>query len=169
MPRTYPQPREYPTDVIYKYPRKNRKINKELMYVDHAITATSQTASILINCTYPCTLVGLRWCLMMTNGSTASDNLLTWCIVKVPDTTSASTMSQTDETSFYRPEQDVLTFGLMAAEKSDGNRGPGFMYETGSIKTKRKMQANDDLTFLTKAINNTPVTVRGIIQFFLVV
>jgi len=167
MSKKYPQPHEYPT-VMYKYPRKNRKINKELIYIDHPITNTTQVASVLINITYPCTLVGLRWDLLYSCSST-SDVVVTWCIVKVPDTTSASTMSQTDETSFYRPENDVLTFGITGATSNDGNRGPGLEHVTGSIKTKRKMQVNDDLTFLTKAANTSVSTLRGIIQFFLVV
>jgi len=167
MPKTYPQPHEYPT-VMYKYTKKSRKINKELIYVDHAITNTTQVASVLINITYPCTLVGLRWDLHYVCSST-SDVVVTWCIVKVPDTTSASTMSQTDETSFYRPEADVLTFGILGATSNNGSRGPGMEHVTGSIKTKRKMQVNDDLTFLTKAVNTSTSTLRGIIQFFLVI
>lgn len=151
------------------FQKKKWKINKHLIYVNKSLSATTQSSTTLFTTTYPCTVMGLRWDGVFMSNSSVSDTFATWCIVVVKDTITESTMSQTDGSNFYRPEQDVLTFGVVVGTDSDGGVGPKGTHINGTVKTKRKLQTGDTLEFLIKPTSTNGCSIDVICQFFLMV
>ncbi len=146
--------------------RVARPIDKELKVVNQTAT-TTVTATTLKTTTFPGTGVGLRWSVGTQNSNTASDVVLGWAIVVIPDGEAANTPALSDGADFYTPEQNVLAFGMLRLKDYDaGGGGPiGENFE-GTTKTMRKLKSGDVLAFITLSSVAAAVQVDGVVQFF---
>ena len=146
--------------------RASRPIDKQIKVIDHSITA-SQDDTTLLDILFPATLVGLRWNLSYINQTTASNATFAWAIVVVRDGETASTMSiGTDGATFYAPEQNCLTFGIVRTRDADAtNADISFQWE-GSTKTMRKLSVGDELHWIGIGEVASQGEANGIIQFF---
>ncbi len=142
---------------------QKRPIDKGLIMVNQS-TSTSQVQSGLVGATFPCTVTGLRWSLAYS-GSSAASAFGMWAIIIVRDGLSASTLSFTDESTLYAPEQDVLAFGVLRAADTDGGTGPGQILIEGTTKTMRKLMGGDAILFITK-MNANAGSIVGCVQMF---
>ncbi len=142
-----------------------RPTDKELIFVSQTAT-TSNVATTLKTATFPCTIVGVRWSMSMSNNVSTGDTIVNWIIVLVHDGNSANTISQSNGADMYTPENDVMAFGTTILSDSDigaGNRTHNFK---GMTKTMRKMRQGDLLQFITLASAANSAIVRGVVQFF---
>lgn len=117
--------------------------------------------------TFPATVVGLRWSLSFSTNVTTADVRCYWAIVVIHDGLSAQTISTSDGSDFYTPEQDVLAFGVIDTTDYDNPAGPVAQNIEGSTKAMRKLKAGDKLSFITLNSIANGTLVRGAIQFFL--
>lgn len=155
-------------NTIFSAKRKP-KINKYLIFSDLSMAASTQTGTLLYTATYPCTLAGLRWDGVFLNTSATGDTVATWAITIERDNVATSTMAQSDAASFYQPEQDVMTFGVLVGTDRDGGTGPGYMKIGGNVKTKRKLQVGDEVRLICKPTTAQTCVMKTIVQFFLMV
>lgn len=144
--------------------RTKRPIDKQLISVSKT-TTTSQSGSTLYTTTFPGTVVGLRWDLACVSLTTSPFYLL-WAIVVVHDGNTATTMSGSDGTDFYTPEQDVLAFGIMRGSNTDG-AGPITDKDMGMTKTMRKLKQGDVLQLINLNSVANGASLQGIVQFFI--
>lgn len=146
--------------------RTRRPIDKQLKKV--TMTAgTSQVAITLYTCTYPGTLVGLRWYLSMVNSTAAAITNNQWAIVIVRDGLQASAMSFTDGSDMYTPEANVLAYGGSYLMENTGGAGPSMVKDQGSTKAMRKLQAGDLIQFIALSDVVSGAAISGTIQFFI--
>ncbi len=135
------------------------------MVVIKTIDFTTQVSiPIQVATVFPGTLTGLRWSLGFTNTAGTGIGAMFWCIVVVPQGTTASTMSTTNAATFYQPEQNILTFGAATTLTSVGAQN--VMFE-GSTKTMRKLKVGDTVTLLAVAQTNEKWSGHGVVQFFI--
>ncbi len=144
---------------------QRRPIDKDLIVVLKTISA-SQQASTLKTTTFPCTLVGLRWDLSLSTILTTTTSFAVWAIVIVTEGDSANAMSTSDASSFYTPEQNVLTFGISTFPDADVGNGPNVVNWNGNTKTMRKLKAGDTVQFIVQGSAAAQGSCHGIVQFF---
>lgn len=142
-----------------------RPIDKELIAVSQTLT-NSQSSTTLKTTTFPCTVVGLRWDLSGSSSLTTGPSRADWAIVVVHDGLSESTMSTSDGSDFYTPEQDVLAFGSGRIMDADGGAGNLQVHWSGTTKTMRKLKQGDVLKVISLASNANAGVFQGIVQFF---
>ena len=151
--------------------RSRRPIDKALVTVSKTGLASTQVSTDILAPNGACTVTGIRWSFnaWAEAAGSAGANLL-WSIVHVPDGYSASSMSATDATNFYEPEQNVLAFGAISVSTSASITGDGVSPTPieGSTKTMRKMKSGDKIIFI--AVPLTPgaetLAIRGVVQAF---
>ena len=141
-----------------------RPIDKELKFVAQTL-GTAQVTTVLKTTTFPCTITGLRWDMSATSNLTTGASTMVWAIVITRDGNAVSTMSQSNGSDFYTPEQDVLTFGVRSFPDADLN-GPLESHWVGSTKTMRKLKQGDVLNFIALGTAAAQGTVRSVVQFF---
>ncbi len=145
--------------------RSKRPVDKEMIFISHTAT-TSNTITVLKTTTFPCTIVGLRWDLAMRNILSTANPLVSWIIVVVHDGNTANTISQSNASNMYTPEQDVMAFGNLFLIDNDSGQGPTSVHVQGQTKTMRKLQAGDVLQFISFSDVANAANVRGTVQFF---
>ncbi len=143
--------------------RGKRPIDKDLIVVSQT-TTTSVVSTAMKTTTFPCTVVGIRWVITI-NALVASSQLVSWAIVITRDGDSVNTPSQSNGSSFYTPEQDVLMFGVSAVKSTGIDANQIWNFE-GSTKTMRKLKAGDVLNFITINSDVNGTQLDAIIQFF---
>lgn len=144
--------------------QKKPKIDKELVSQQLTTAQLAQSASTLYTTTYPFTLAGLRWSIVMrnTNAAPGEDAIGVWAIVRVPAGSTAQNIAQgAGVQTLYGDVKNVLAWG-------QGNATSGFFFEKeeGSTKTKRKMENGDKLQLLI--FNASPVAGDIIATYFVI-
>lgn len=138
-----------------------RPIDKALISVLKGILNSAQQTTTLATVSNACTICGLRWSLSIyQDGGTGHANGK-WAIVVVRDGNSANTISSTDGSSFYQPEQDCLAFGAWVIDNNSQTKD----FE-GNTKTMRKMLIGDQLIFVAMGGDTDTSAIRGVVQFF---
>lgn len=142
-----------------------RPVDKELIYVKLDNASTVSDTSELITATFPGTITGLRWEAEILNGSDAHAEY-GWAIVHVQDGNAPKALTNTDEASFYQPEQNVLAFGTGALGKY--GQGDARAVISGHTKTMRKLKQGDQMFLVLKNFVGGVGSIyfRGIVQFF---
>lgn len=144
---------------------KRRPIDKQLIGTNLTVS-NSNSATTLYTCTFPGTIVGLRWELSALTVITTGQTEMAWVIVVVPDGVSASTPSLSNGADFYTPEQHVLAFGVGAFADVDAGAGQVQQRWSGSTKTMRKLRAGDVLQLITIGDTANMANFFGVVQFF---
>ncbi len=142
-----------------------RAIDKDIKSVAVSST-TTQTVTTLKTTTFPCTVVGLRWEVNYLKNVTVNAATMYWAIVVVKDGNAASTIATSDGSTFYAPEQNVLSWGILSATDSDLASGPMIGAHSGSSKTMRKLAGGDLLQFITLSNIAASGDTRAVVQFF---
>jgi len=154
-----------------------RPIDKRIVIINQNMTAATQTQIGLYptggaGATFPGTITGLRWKIMINSTSTTVIPNVTWAIIKLRDGNTPTALSLTSGASAYNPEQDVMCNGWMTVD-SDNVGANNYSVHTpdmGHTKTMRKLMAGDNLTFIA-ATNFTPaagtvLNISGFVEFF---
>ncbi len=142
-----------------------RPIDKSLInIVLSSVVGSQQTVELQPTAPFPSTLTGLRWSLTCLNDAGTAETNLHWAIVFVPQGTTASTLSKSNEATLYSPEQNVLSFGVCSSLTSVGSQAISF---EGSTKTMRKFKVGDTLDFICLGVATNAWDVRGVVQFFM--
>jgi len=146
-----------------------RAINKQLVNTNISTIVAAQQASVLETFTFPVTLTGLRWDLTVLRSAGTAGNLsrLTWAIIMLPDSQSASTISLTNAGSMYQPEQHVLAYGTFISDGVSAAGAAGHIRSfSGSSKTMRKLQSGDILELIVFGTATEEHELFGTIQWF---
>lgn len=138
-------------------------MEKALINVDKSAVAAAQVNTTLVTVTFPCTIVGLRWDLSFTQDAGAGNGQYAAAIVVDREGQTANTLSLTDGSTLYQPEQDVMSY--FSGENAPAAVGNGRHY-VGSTKTMRKMMGGDRLQFIILGVATNTTSVHGTIQFF---
>lgn len=133
--------------------RDSMSVQKVLQVV-RLVTTTSQQISVVFAPDYPCTLMGIRWDGLMHSAS-AGAQAAYWALVRVRSGYSQSTISITDSTALYEPEEDVLAFGVAYTPDSD-QVGDSYPIR-GVSKARRRLMPGDTIVFCIRGVN----TVNG--------
>ncbi len=143
--------------------RVTRPIGKRLIYITLG-TISTQTNSVLITNTFPCTITGLRVEMKVLQDGGTAPGEYSWAIVIVKQGQTVPLFGTGNLSNFFVPETNVMLFGAGAHSRADGNNS-GTHYDNAT-KTMRKMQGGDTLQFICigKATNTSRFT--GCIQFF---
>jgi len=150
-----------PSRSTYQVSQK-RPIDKSLKTVSKTFASAGKQSTVLTTVTFPCTITGLRWELTATPGPVSA--YLNWAIVVVRDGNSVNDLATSDGSTFYEPEQDVLTFGTSLIFENDTNVGGVIRWE-GSTKSMRKMMGGDQLVFVVQS-TQVGILTAGVIQYF---
>ena len=149
-----------------------RPIDKSLIYINQDF-GTSQTAVDLLTVTYPCTIVGLRWDMIIQQVATVGTmNHIpgAWAIVLQREGLTLDTLGLANGTTLYNPEQQVLAFGsasLYLTQVAGDVVKNDKIHHSGATKTMRKMQGGDKLVLVCRSnVSDTPLNIGGAIQFF---
>ncbi len=109
------------------------------------INDATQQNKTLFTAVCPTTVFGLRWIIGFRNSEAAASTLLHWVIAMVPHGQTISTMLVADGDDFYKPEQNVMAFGVVRSGFEDSRNSPNTFLLEGSIKTKRIFKSGDTL------------------------
>jgi len=154
-----PQSKKRKTNVY----QKQRPIDKSLIVINKAV-ADLQVETNLMTVTFPCTVTGIRWDLSCLNDNAAQDTI-SWAVVLVKDGNQAGIMSNGDGSTFYSPEQNVLTYGIARMHGNANGSGTQHFFE-GSTKTMRKLQSGDVLKLIIRGFIAGNKQCVGVFQFF---
>lgn len=138
-----------------------RPVDKDVVNVKKDAVAGSQVATGLITAAYPCTATGIRWDLCAAQDAGSGTCSGTWAIIHLPDSNTASTISLTDTSTVYSPEQHVLAFGRWCIVA-----GSNTVHWNGSTKTMRKLKVGDKVNFIALGVATNTTALRGAIQIF---
>lgn len=141
-----------------------RPIDKQIKGVVQTCT-TSQTSTSLMDVTFPCTVVGIRWDFAFRN-VVASAPDVRWAIIVVRDGNSPNTLGGGDGADLYTPEQDVFAWGYWHAADGDAGGGPETVNITGHTKSMRKLMGGDSLMMIAKCSVVNGMSLIGAVQFF---
>lgn len=144
-------------------PRPFRPIDKLLTSVQLNVTASGATL-LLATASYPCTVAGLRWSLVLSHTATNVTANCSWAIVTVSHGYSPSAISLTNGTTFYAPEQAVMAFSNGYIRSISDDAGPVSQWFYDTVRTKRKLQVDDKLYLVARS--DQDCSLRGIIQHF---
>lgn len=143
-------------------------MEKKLIVVSKAQVEDTDLSTTLFTCTYPGTVVGLRWRFDAIPHSAATTfEAMYWVIVRVQNGMSADTLGVGDAGSLYDPEREVMAWGTGLLSAYAASFQDHVTWE-GATKTMRKMQAGDTLQLIVRAGVGTGDTIfLGAVQFFL--
>ncbi len=148
------------------FPRRTggkRPVDKIMINVSKSSVDATQVATTLVTATFPCTVVGLRWdfsCFIDGGTGPASFG---WAIIILRDGFTQKTISLTDGSTFYAPEQDCIVFGRGINQQIDIGSGKHY---NGSTKSMRKLMGGDKLMFICVGVATNTSSFAGVIQFF---
>lgn len=143
------------------FTRARRPIDKVIHVFSH-IDDSSQNEAIITQPTFPATMTGLRWDFMVSQAASTGIAHIAWAIVFVRDGETIDAISISDNSTFYNPEQNVLSFGY---GQIDNHVNP--IHYSGSTKTMRKMMVGDKISFISLGVATNTVLTRGAVQLFL--
>jgi len=140
-----------------------RPVDKLIINVLKTAVDATDVSTTLTTATFPCTIVGLRWDLVITPGAGTSPGSYAWCVIILRDGVTVSSLAISDGATLYAPEQDVMVFARGSTSISaEGNQ----LHYNGSTKTMRKLMGGDKLLFIMKGEATNTVTLEGAFQFF---
>ena len=133
------------------------------------VTNTHQTTTLVTSLT-ACTMFGLRWSLFVEGdaGTVGEKHDYRWTIIHQRDGTTLSDLGESNATSFYSPEQNVLAFGV-GTDDNSGTAASGFNAPpswNGKSRSKRKLMAGDKIVFMLEDIATETVRCKGTVQVF---
>ncbi len=137
--------------------RKTRPIDKQI----HAVTftyTTTQVNRLLFTAAFPGTLFGIRWDLSAQGNENGQ---LSWVLSTLKDGDSIQTISQADQSLFFRPAERCIASGTQHITTGTSENW------SGSSKTQRKLGLNDQFIFSVIADFLDAGTIRGHITFFI--
>ncbi len=152
--------------TAFAFSGPKRPIDKQIINVDQSSVGTSQVQTDLFTATFPCTITGIRWELSNANLLTTGTPRYQWAIVLLRDGETASVMSSSNASSFYQPEQNVLSWSSGLVRDTDIGGGPTIKYDSGSTKTMRKLMGGDKIIFIAIASAASSLLISGSVQFF---
>lgn len=138
-----------------------RPTDKQLICISKSGVDGTQVSSTLYTASFPGTVTGLRWNVSAAQDAGTGNALIFWAIVKVPQGTTAGTLSISDASTLYSPENMVMAFGGANCDPD----GYGTLWD-GATKGMRKLQAGDTLVWIAKGTATNTCNVKGCIQFF---
>jgi len=144
---------------------KKRTLNKEIICVTGTAIAATQNNTTLLTCTFPGTIVGLRWDFNIYCSADTGINTVSWMIHKVKSGVTTPTISQTGGSSLIGNEEAVMAWGgtvTVGDTAANGDSGRQWQSET---KTMRKLQGGDILVF--SCLGSASIAFHGYIQFFM--
>ncbi len=153
-----------PAQNFVRHTGHKRPVDKLLIVLKKLSVDATQVTTILTTVTFPCTIVGLRWDISASTSAGTGPGEIEWAIVKVTDGDSANTMSFTDGSTLYAPEQAVMTWGVGNMPPFDKSANP--INWRGDTKTMRKMMGGDQLIFIVRGEATNVADIRGAVQFF---
>ena len=136
-----------------------RPIDKSLIVVSHNTTAATQVNTTLLTVTFPCTIVGIRWSMVMF-GATTTFGKHAWAVQLIKDGNSTPALVLTDAGKLIAPEQNVLAMGV-GVSSSTASRS----YE-GKTSTMRKLLVGDIVKFSILGEATQTTNTRGAFLFF---
>lgn len=143
-----------------------RPIDKNLIMVAKTVT-TTQASTNLVTATFPCTVTGLRWDLTYRqSAANSSATSVVWAVVRVKDGLSASTMSTSDGSDLYAPEQEVLTYGTSTFPPGTSGAGAITYHWSDSTKTMRKLMGGDKISLIVLSDVASSGSLFGCVQLF---
>ena len=129
------------------YP-KARHVDKKLLLRSGALTAATQSNTVLFTPTVASTLSGLRinGSVIDTDGASSAPNI-SWAVVVVKEGYAPNNINTGSSGDFYIPEQDVWAWGVGQASTTTGaSSSVDWVYQLDiSPKTKRKLEEGDNL------------------------
>jgi len=141
-----------------------RPIDKKLIVISHNDVANTQVTTNLYTAVFPVTITGLRWDIDSVHDATATTGdvgVYSWAIVHLREGTVISTISTSDASTMYAPEQNVLAFASgMNLHKNQVST------QEGATKTMRKLQGGDQLVWVGVGESTHTTGFQGVIQFF---
>lgn len=144
-----------------------RNIEKVQINLNRSTTGVTQTVGLLFNSSVPVTITGLHWDLAFSTltGPASGNTTGRWALVISRESLTASTMSTSDLSIPYIPEENAMIVGIFDAGVPSGARPSDHF--VGSTKTQRKLKCGDSLNFLMKGDSADQVAVcMGVITFF---
>lgn len=154
-----------PRDNIIITRGSKRSIDKAIVVVNQTVT-TSQVETTLHLAAFPGTITGLRWDLGIVSLVNTSSPNIAWAIVVARESLTASTLSLSNASTLYAPEQDVLAYGTTYSLDNDATGGPFTQQFTDKTKTMRKLQCGDKLLFIALSNVAGAAGIFGGVQFF---
>lgn len=163
-------PRSYPTSTKRIVRRgKKRNIDKQLIGINELHTTIADHPQILYTCTFPCTLVSMRWSIIAS--ATAVNTTFLWniCIVRQNvvggPVTLTLPVSNNPGVTYSAPETDVIAFGISDAIVIAAKTAS--MPLQDSTKTQRKLQAGDQVVWVSHQLAANQISCAGVFQFFI--
>ena len=146
-----------------------RPVDKKLTVIQKNSVAATQQTTVLIAPTAACTVVGFRWSFFV-NGDGGTEGVphdYQWVIVHQRDGSTISTLSTSDASSLYSPEQDVLAFGVgQCRQDSTSVITDSSNQWNGISRASRRMMVGDQIVFVIDGIATETVRVKGCVQLF---
>ena len=121
----------------------------------------TQSNTTLVTSVFPATVTGLRWDLNWTQAAGTGHCEFTWVIVVVREGTTVDSITPSNGSTLYQPEQNVMSWGTGAIDNHQST-----IQRVGATKTMRKLQLGDSLVFAAVGVATNTYAVRGGIQFF---
>jgi len=151
------------------FSRVKRPIDKSLVSIVLDDVNATQQQVILDTASSACTVVGIRWDLLIEGdaGTVGLDHDYSAAIVMVRDGNSANAFGLANGSSWYEPEQNVLAFHRSTSHASvTATTGITPANWEGTTKSMRKLMTGDAILFIIEGIATNTVRVRGVIQLF---
>lgn len=143
-----------------------RPIDKFIKSVQ-LVVLVNQLETVIQTQTFPGTIVGIRWNVVTALTTSPQFSTLIWAIVVVRDGNPTPTMSLSNGSNFYTPEQDVLTWGMHSMNMLGSGGSPAVIRDVGDTKTMRKLKQGDEIKFIAIGSTINPVTVHAVVQYFI--
>lgn len=150
--------------VSYISKASRRPIDKQLVCVNDSVAALTQDGVTLYTATQAKTIVGVRYSMGAFN-TAAGSNQVAWCLVIVPEGTTAGNMAIGAASNLYTPEQMVMCFGTFDLCNPQVSAFPTQEQSSGETKTMRKIREGDTLQI--RYYGAGTFDIFGCIQFFL--
>jgi len=131
-----------------------RPIDKQLISINNT-WPTAQSDLAMYTATFPCTVTGLRWEIVLGSNAGAPVSIK-WVIARTKDGLAAGTIGTNP---FFTPEVEVMAAGVATVAAGQN------MTMADSTKTMRKLQNGDKLHFSYIA-TATNIVGSVLIQFF---
>ncbi len=150
-----------PQQQVVRMGNRKRPIDKALIVITKDGIDATQVQTILFTATFPCTMVGLRWELSAVQAAGTGFCKGVWAIIIARQGITVNNMVQTDGSTLFAPEQDVITWGSWGIDNNVETT-----VRIGDTKSMRKLMGGDRLIFIMKGIATQTTSMFGVVQFF---
>lgn len=140
-----------------------RPIDKQLFYMKGTGLDSTQDDRDFFTVTYPCTITGIRWEFNFVQDAGTGIAEGAWVLtINRESGNNPNTISLTNQTTMYAPEQDVLAWGTWAIDNNTQT-----VTTSGTTKTMRKLMTGDVIWVSLKGVDTNTTQYTGALQFFL--